>query len=193
MLPPLHPCRFLQQNLLTHLAPGSLATQPLLDTLNVSGNQLTGLDGLAGCNQLRTLVATDNQLAGAASLAPLAQCTALESLDLQSNQLEGGEEVLAVLASLPHLKCLYLKGNPLVSAMRSYRKATIAALPGLTYLDDRPVFEVERLCAEAWWVLGLLGRIVWLEGQRMPSAGWIPLVARKGAVLRTQGWMAAHR
>jgi hypothetical protein len=77
--------------------------------------------------------------------------------------------------------------------MRSYRKATIAALPGLTYLDDRPVFEVERLCAEAWWVLGLLGRIVWLEGQRMPSAGWIPLVARKGAVLRTQGWMAAHR
>lgn len=35
----------------------------------------------------------------------------------------------------------------------SYRKATIAALPGLTYLDDRPVTELERACAEAWWVL----------------------------------------
>jgi dynein assembly factor 1 len=149
-----HPCRFLQQNLLTHLAPGCLAAQPLLDTLNVSGNQLTGLDGLAGCTQLRTLIATDNQLAGAASLAALAQCTELESIDLQNNQLEGGEDVLAVLASLPLLKCLYIKGNPLVSAMRNYRKATIAALPGLTYLDDRPVFEMELLCAEAWWVLG---------------------------------------
>ena len=34
--------------------------------------------------------------------------------------------------------------------MRSYRKTVVAALPALTYLDDRPVFELERLCAEAW-------------------------------------------
>jgi hypothetical protein len=61
--------------------------------------------------------------------------------------------VLAACARLPVLKCLYLKGNPMVSSMRSYRKATIAAIPTLTYLDERPVFEVERLSAEGWCVI----------------------------------------
>ncbi len=51
---------------------------------------------------------------------------------------------------LPLLSVLYLKGNPAVSAMRGYRKTLIAALPGLNYLDDRPVLKMERLCAEAW-------------------------------------------
>ena len=42
------------------------------------------------------------------------------------------------------------KNKKKVSAIPSYRKAVIAALPGLTYLDDRPVFDEERRCAEAW-------------------------------------------
>lgn len=151
------PCRsFLQQNLLRTLTPGSLAAQPRLTYLNLSGNQLRGLEGLEGCGALCTLLAADNCLAEAAALDPLVEgCPALETLDLQNNKLEGGEAVLAACARLPALKCLYLKGNPLVSSMRSYRKATIAAIPTLTYLDDRPVFEVERLSAEAWCALQL--------------------------------------
>lgn len=56
---------------------------------------------------------------------------------------------------LPELRCLYLKGNPVVSAIPQYRRTLVAALPGLTYLDDRPVFPIERRCAEAWRALSL--------------------------------------
>ncbi|PSC73054.1 Dynein assembly factor [Micractinium conductrix] len=156
-LPPLPElrCLFLQQNPLTGLSP-ALAALPQLDTLNIAGNTLDGLGGLAGCGALRTLVASDNRLGpDVGAVAALAACTQLESLDLQNNKLEEGPALLELLKGLPDLKCLYLRGNPLVSSMRSYRKTVVAALPALTYLDDRPVFELERLCAEAWSLGGL--------------------------------------
>ena len=60
--------------------------------------------------------------------------------------------MLDIFAGLPNLRCLYLKGNPIVEAMRNYRKTVISKLPGLTYLDERPIFDLERRCAEAWSV-----------------------------------------
>lgn len=39
---------------------------------------------------------------------------------------------------------------PELHACRHYRKAILAALPRLQYLDDRPVFEVERVTVDAW-------------------------------------------
>lgn len=59
-------------------------------------------------------------------------------------------QVLEIFAGLPNLRCLYLKGNPVVDAIRSYRKTVISKLPGLAYLDERPIFDMERRCAEAW-------------------------------------------
>ena len=59
-------------------------------------------------------------------------------------------QILDVLKGFPDLRCLYLKGNPAVSCIRNYRKAVIASIPTLTYLDDRPIFDAERRCAEAW-------------------------------------------
>lgn len=108
---------FLQRNGLLALEPGVLAALPQLDTLNVGGNAVTSLAGLAGCTQLRTLVACDNALASADALVALATCTQLESLDLQNNKLEDGQALLGLLRALPHLKCLYLRGNPLVSSL----------------------------------------------------------------------------
>jgi len=56
---------------------------------------------------------------------------------------------------MPQLKVLYMKGNPCVKKIYAYRKATIATLPRLTYLDDRPVFKDDRRTSEAFMRGGL--------------------------------------
>lgn len=48
------------------------------------------------------------------------------------------------------LSCLYLSKNPCVRKVSMYRKRMTMALPNLYYLDERPVFEAERLCADAF-------------------------------------------
>lgn len=121
-----------------------------LHTLNVSGNMLDDLRGVRGCAQLQTLMAADNHLTTGCVVEEVAVLEELETLDLQGNDLADVDVMLRMLCSLPRLKCLYLKGNPLVRDCQNYRKRVIAALPELTYLDDRPVFDQERSCAQAW-------------------------------------------
>lgn len=52
--------------------------------------------------------------------------------------------------NFPRVKCLYLKGNPAIRKVRDYRKQMTRNLPVLTYLDDRPITELERLLADAF-------------------------------------------
>jgi dynein assembly factor 1 len=143
------PCRFAQQNVLISLK--GLENVPQLRTLNIGNNHLSSLQGIEVCPELSTLTASANQLASLAALRPLLGCKELQTLDLQCNKIED-PAIVELVAQLPALRCLYLKGNPVVNKIKQYRKALISALPGLTYLDDRPVDEQERRCAEAWWV-----------------------------------------
>ena len=77
-------------------------------------------------------------------------------MDLQNNEIDGDPEAMVGLfASMPKLACLYMQGNPVVSQLRQYRKRMIASIASLAYLDDRPVFPLERRCAEAWAAGGL--------------------------------------
>jgi hypothetical protein len=41
-------------------------------------------------------------------------------------------------------------GNPVIRKTTQYRRTTIARCKELTYLDDRPVFDNERLAVMAW-------------------------------------------
>ncbi len=60
-------------------------------------------------------------------------------------------QILELLVQLPQLGVLYLQGNPCVKRIAHYRKVVVARMPKLKYLDDRPVFDEERLRAEAWF------------------------------------------
>lgn len=137
----------MQQNCLNRIS--HLEQCENLDTLNISNNHVSKLENLACCKQLKTLCATSNQLSTLESVQHLAECTSLCTLDLQNNNLSD-PAILDIFKQIPDLRCLYLKGNPVVSNIKNYRKVLISSIPSLTYLDDRPVFEDERKIAEAW-------------------------------------------
>mmetsp|Transcript_3430 Transcript_3430/g.10574 ORF Transcript_3430/g.10574 Transcript_3430/m.10574 type:complete len:134 (-) Transcript_3430:430-831(-) len=56
---------------------------------------------------------------------------------------------------MPQLAVLQLQGNPVIAKTPNYRRTLISRCKALTYLDDRPIFEEERLAAEAWYIGGL--------------------------------------
>ena len=146
-------CLFAQQNMVTGIPP-SLPVS--LSTLNVSNNNVSHLRNVARLVELQTLQASNCKLKTLESLEELRACAALSTVDLQNNEIDGDPEALVGLfASMPKLACLYMQGNPVVSQLRQYRKRMIASIKSLAYLDDRPVFPLERHCAEAWAAGGL--------------------------------------
>ena len=80
--------------------------------------------------------------------------------------LADGEGVLAIFKQMPDLRVLYCQGNPFVKELRNYRKRMISEIKTLRYLDDRPVFEDERLTVEAW----LIRRLPAERAERRPEA-----------------------
>ena len=74
----------------------------------------------------------------------------IQTIDLQHNQIDDGDNIIPFFEGIPHLLGLLMKGNPAVRKMKTYRRGLLISLPKLTYLDDKPVFEVERLGIDAF-------------------------------------------
>lgn len=124
--------------------------QSELVTLNLSKNSIKVLENLRQLTKLQTMTVGHNYIAHAASCEELRHLPSITTLDLQENKIED-VELLDILAAMPALAVLYLQGNPLVKKVKFYRKQVIGRLPGLRYLDDRPVFEDERARCDVWW------------------------------------------
>lgn len=140
-------CLYLQKNFIhTMENMGSLVQ---LDTLNLANNSIAAVGGLESLKVLSTLNLAHNRLDTAASLQGLLACPSLRVLDLSHNRISD-PAVLEVLAALPNLRVLNLMGNPVIRDIANYRKTLILRCKELTYLDDRPVFDRERACTEAW-------------------------------------------
>nr|XP_027215259.1 dynein assembly factor 1, axonemal-like [Penaeus vannamei] len=137
----------LHHNLITSL--DGLQNLRSLVTLNVSYNMISRIEHLSGLPQLETLQISHNRLTTAEDTQQLAECSSLSCLDLSHNKINQAE-IVQVLGVMPELRVLQLTGNPATREVRPYRNTLITTCCNLTYLDDRPVFPVDRAAAEAW-------------------------------------------
>lgn len=121
-----------------------------LSNLNLSSNYISKIENAAALPKLQTLALSRNKLSSAEDIKELTRCETLSVLDLSYNNLEAGAAVIEVLASMPNLRVLYLQGNPITRKTKDYRHVMISKCKELTYLDQRPVNNRERLAVEAW-------------------------------------------
>lgn len=121
-----------------------------LVTLNLSYNRLKKIEGISTLTQLKSLDVAHNIISDMDGIEELKTCLSLTSVDLSNNQLDCSEEIVPFFTELQNLLCLYLKGNPCVRKISTYRKRLTVGMKNLYYLDDRPVFEIERITANAW-------------------------------------------
>ena len=95
---------------------------------------------------------------------------ALTSLDMRNNLIDDHNNVVAFFEEMKTLIALYLKGNPAARLISNYRRVLTIAMPSLYYLDERPIFEHERLLADAFARGGKEEeekvRVTWAEEQK---------------------------
>lgn len=134
----------------------NLTSNVELRQLNLEFNAIRRLSNLSHLTKLQHLNVAKNAIASLEDLDELKSLPCLENLDVSQNAIEDTEGVVEFWASLPaELKILRYHGNPGVRSIEHYRKRLVNALPSLRYLDERPVFPVERKASAAWAEGGL--------------------------------------
>ena len=118
-----------------------------LRVLNVSHNLLISLSGVERFCNLQQLHVSHNSLQHLDGLELLRN---LNVLDISHNLLKESAEVLRALLVHSQLCSLMMNGNEFIRTVNNYRKVVISQHRQLKYLDEYPVFDVERRCSEAF-------------------------------------------
>ena len=142
-------CLYLQNNYIKEIE--NLENNRNLVILNLSNNKIKEIKNLEKLEKLENLYIEKNYISTLQSLEGLLEIKKLILLDIQNNELtENHEEIISLLEQLGKLKVLYLKGNDIIRSINNYRRTLIVRLKHLTYLDDRPVREEDRIGAIAY-------------------------------------------
>lgn len=143
-------CLFLQKNLFSSIE--NLDSLNNLVQLDLSENRISTINGISNLPNLTTLNVAKNVLMDGNSIKHLTDCMKLSSVDLSKNHLKG-DNIIEILSEMEGLIALNMEGNPVVTEISNFRKRCINAISTLRYLD-RPVFEFDRISAEAWGIGG---------------------------------------
>ena len=142
-------CLYLQNNYIRDIE--NLDNNTNLVILNLSNNKIKQIKNLEKLVKLENLYIEKNYLSTLETLQGLLEAKKLILLDIQNNELtENPEAILSLFEKIEKLKVLYLKGNDVVRLINNYRRTIIVKLKNLTYLDDRPVREEDRIGAKAY-------------------------------------------
>ncbi|KAJ3110618.1 hypothetical protein HK100_002981 [Physocladia obscura] len=125
-----------------------------LDTLNIANNLIKTISGISNLHKLRTLQIDHNYLRTYQDISQLLECQSLGVLDISFNHLDD-PEIIHIFEQMTELTVLNIMSNPVIPKIMNYRRTMVSRLKKLTYLDDRPVFDKERLATEAWAIGGM--------------------------------------
>lgn len=123
--------------------------------LNIEGNAIRCVSNVRHLVNLESLNVSANRVENLEDLAELKELPSLINIDISANVIEEGEGVVEFWSEMQKLKVLRYHGNGGIRHVSHYRKRLINALPDLTYMDERPVFPVERKACKAWESGGL--------------------------------------
>ncbi|CAE7598735.1 dnaaf1, partial [Symbiodinium sp. KB8] len=122
-----------------------------LRQLSIESNALRQLSNLSHLTKLEQLNVSRNAITKVTDLEELKSVPSLENIDISHNCIEESDGVVEFWASLPgELKILRFHSNPGLRFIEHYRKRMVNAVPSLRYLDERPIFPVERKASAAW-------------------------------------------
>ena len=142
-------CLYLQNNYIKEIE--NLENNTNLVILNLSNNKIKKIQNLDKLYKLENLYVEKNHLDDIEGIEGLLQIKKLILLDIQNNKLnDNSEGILSLFEKLAHLKVLYFKGNDAMRMISNYRRTLIVRLKHLTYLDDRPIKEEDRIGAKAY-------------------------------------------
>ena len=142
-------CLYLQNNYIQNIE--GLENNINLCILNISNNKIKTIKNVSQLQKLENLYISKNELSTVQDLENLLELKSLSLLDIQNNHfIENSNELLLFLNKMENLKVLYFKGNEICRSIPNYRRTLIIKLTHLTYLDDKPIKQEDRVGAIAY-------------------------------------------
>ena len=142
-------CLYLQNNYIKEIE--NLEQNTKLSILNLSNNKIQNIPDMSYLDKLDNFYISKNSLSNIKNLEGLLYLKSLSLLDIQNNPFDmPPDELIEFLNKLEKLKVLYLKGD-ITRSIPNYRRNLIVKIKNLTYLDDKPIRNEDRIGAEAFF------------------------------------------